>query len=115
MARYTVEYGALQADAKRLIETELSACEPVKISDNFAKRIAFALNQCEPDARRYIPSARDLDQLDAVADRMINSDQYGGGILKAMVADYRGLRREADAYVNAERDVNGNPVAEERQ
>lgn len=51
MGTYFVEYGALQertADGpKRVIETETSALGAVKISDDFAKRIADALNDAE--------------------------------------------------------------------
>ena len=110
MAKYFVEYGALQANAQRLIETETSAREPVKVSENFARRIAYALNRCEPDARRYVPSSADLDRLDELADNMINSSQYGGGIIKQMVADYRQLREEADKYMTVKRDANGDPM-----
>ena len=110
MAKYFVEYGALQANAQRLIECDTSANDPVKITENFAKRIAFALNQCEPDAKRYVPTAEDLDKLDSLAEQMINSSQYGGGILKRMVEDYRQLRKEVDEYMSAERDSDGNQL-----
>ena len=110
MAKYFVEYGALQANAQRLIETEMSASPAVKISDNFARRIAYALNKCEPDAKRYVPTTEDLDNLDALAEQMINSSQYGGGIIKRMVEDYRQLRKEVDEYMSVERDSDGNPL-----
>ena len=110
MAKYCVEYGALQANARRLIEVEGSGCDAVKVSDNFAKRIAYALNRCEPDARRFVPSLEDIDKLDKLADSMINSSQYGGGILKRIVADYYRLRKETDEYMAAERDVNGDVI-----
>ena len=110
MSKYFVEYGALQANAKRLIECETSANAPVKITENFAKRIAYALNRCEPGARRYVPSTEDLDKLNELADNMINSSQYGGGIIKRMVKDYRQLRKEVDEYESVNRDANGDPL-----
>lgn len=110
MTKYFVEYGALQANAKRLIECDTSANPAVKVSEKFAKRIAYALNQCEPGAKRYVPTTKDLDQLDALADNMINSSQYGGGIIKRMVEDYRQLRKEVDEYEAVERDCNGDPL-----
>ena len=110
MAKYVVEYGALQANAKRLIECDTSALPAVKVSEKFAKQIAYALNQCEPGAKRYVPSESDLDALDALADDMINSSKYGGGIIKNMVQDYRQLRKEVDEYEAVERDCNGDPL-----
>ena len=110
MAKYCVEYGALQSDAKRLIECDTSSNDAVKITENFAKRIAYALNQCEPGAKRFVPTVEELEKLDALADRMIDSSQYGGGIIKRMVDDYRQLRKEVDLYESIERDVNGDPL-----
>lgn len=110
MAKYFVEYGALQANAKRLIECDTSANPAVKVSEKFAKQIAYALNQCEPGAKRYVPSKEDIDKLDELADNMINSSQYGGGIIKRIAADYRQLRQELDEYEAVERDCNGDPL-----
>lgn len=41
---YYIEYGALQANGKRLIECETSALEAKKITEDFAREIADALN-----------------------------------------------------------------------
>ena len=110
MAKYFVEYGALQANAKRLIECDTSANPAVKVSEKFAKQIAYALNKCEPGAKRYVPTTDVLDQLDALADNMINSSQYGGSTIKRIVEDYRQLRKEVDEYETVERDCNGDPL-----
>ena len=52
----------------------------------------------------------DLDKLDKLADNMINSSTYGGGIIKNMVADYRQLRKQHEEFVLAQRDANGFPL-----
>lgn len=44
MSKYYVEYGALQANGKRLIECETSALDAKKITEDFAREIADALN-----------------------------------------------------------------------
>lgn len=110
MAKYFVEYGALQANATRLIECETSAAPAKKIDEDFARRIAYGLNMTEPGAMRNIPSEEDLDKLDKLADNMINSSTYGGGIIKNMVADYRQLRKQHEEFVLAQRDANGFPL-----
>lgn len=110
MAKYFVEYGALQANAQRLIECDTSSCPAVKISENFAKRIAYALNKCEPDAEVMCPSETDLDMLEEHAKYMQNHSIYGGGILMSMIKDYRWLRKKIDAYHSVERLADGTPV-----
>ena len=110
MAKYFVEYGALQANAQRLIECTTSASPAVKIDEDFARRIAYALNMTEPGAMRYIPSDGDLDKLEEIADNMINSSAYGGGIIKRMVEDYRDLKLRIDEYMFLKRDANGFPL-----
>lgn len=45
MSKYYVEYGALQANAERLIECDTSALPANKITEEFAKEIADALNR----------------------------------------------------------------------
>ena len=44
MSKYYIEYGALQANGKRLIECETSALDAKKITEDFAREIADALN-----------------------------------------------------------------------
>lgn len=110
MAKYFVEYGALQANATRLIECETSASPAKKIDEDFARRIAYGLNMTEPGAMRYIPSDGDLDALDKMADNMINTSTYGGGIIKRMVEDYRALKKRQEEFVLAARDANGFPL-----
>ncbi len=90
MSKYFVEYGALQADAKRLIECDTSANPAVKITEDFAREIADALNSHEPGASlNYRPPDAVLDEIEQVAKRMINSSMQGGGCILAMVSDYR--------------------------
>ena len=90
MSKYFVEYGALQANAKRLIECDTSALPPVKITEDFAREIANALNSHEPGASLdYHPTDFDLDEVERHAEYMIDHSMYGGGIIKAMVEDYR--------------------------
>ena len=48
MSKYFVEYGALQANARRLIECDTSALPAKKITEAFAREIADALNSHEP-------------------------------------------------------------------
>ena len=115
MAKYFVEYGALQANACRLIECQTSANPATKISEGFARRIAYALNVTEPGAMRYIPDEESLDELDKLADTMINSPQYGGGILKNIVADYRELKKRHYEFINAQRDSDGFPLPAEKE
>ena len=92
MAKYFVEYGALQSSAKRLIECETSALPPVKITEDFARKIADALNNHEPGASLgYIPHEADLDALEEHAKYMQDHSIYGGGVLLSMIADYRRL------------------------
>lgn len=92
MAKYFVEYGALQANAKRLIECDTSALAPVKITEDFAREIAAALNSHEPGASLdYIPSESDLDALEEHAKYMQDHSIYGGGVMLSMIADYRRL------------------------
>lgn len=92
MSKYFVEYGALQADAKRLIECDTSAMPAVKITEDFAREIAAALNSHEPGASlNYRPSDAVLDEIENIANRMINSSMYGGGCILAMVNDYRNI------------------------
>ncbi|MBQ2628478.1 MAG: hypothetical protein IJG13_02255 [Kiritimatiellae bacterium] len=92
MAKYFVEYGALQANAKRLIECDTSANPPVKITEDFAREIADALNNHEAGASLdYIPSQADLDALEEHAKYMQDHSIYGGGVLLSMIADYRKL------------------------
>ena len=92
MAKYFVEYGALQANAKRLIECDTSALAPVKITEDFAREIAAALNSHEPGASLdYIPSESDLDALEEHAKYMQDHSIYGGGVMLSMIADYRKL------------------------
>ena len=92
MAKYFVEYGALQANAERLIECDTSANPPVKITEDFARKIADALNSHEPGASLdYIPSESDLDALEEHAKYMQDHCIYGGGVLLSIVADYRRL------------------------
>lgn len=92
MAKYFVEYGALQANAKRLIECDTSALAPVKITEDFAREIAAALNSHEPGASLdYVPSPSDLDALEKHARYMEDHSIYGGGVLLAIVASYRRL------------------------
>ena len=92
MAKYFVEYGALQANAKRLIECDTSALPPVKITEDFARKIAVALNNHEPGASlEYIPHEADLDALEEHAKYMQDHSIYGGGVLLSMIADYRKL------------------------
>jgi hypothetical protein len=111
MATYFVEYGALQANACRLIECETSANPASKISEDFARRIAYGLNMTEPGAMQYIPDDPDLNAIDQLADRLINSgDTYGGGIIKTMVRDYRDLKRRRLEFINAQRDSRGFPL-----
>ena len=50
MSKYCVGYGALQANAMRLIECDTSALPPKKITEAFAREIADALNSHEPTA-----------------------------------------------------------------
>ncbi len=95
MAKYHVEYGALQANAKRLIECDTSALPPVKISEDFAREIADALNNREPGATLdYMPSESDLDALEKHARYMEDHSIYGGGVLLAIIASYRRLLTE---------------------
>lgn len=90
MSKYFVEYGALQANAKRLIECDTSACPPVKITEDFAREIADALNNHEAGASLdYIPSQADLDALEEHAKYMQDHSIYGGGVLLSMIVDYR--------------------------
>lgn len=114
MATYHVEYGALQANACRLIECETSANPAKKISENFARRIAYGLNMTEPGAMRYIPDDSDLDALDRLADSLINSSANGGiingGIIKTVVRDYRDLKKRHWEFINAQRDSDGFPL-----
>ena len=92
MAKYFVEYGALQANAKRLIECDTSARKPVKITEAFAREIADALNNHEPGAALdYIPSQADLDALEEHAKYMEDHCIYGGGVILSIVASYRSL------------------------
>ena len=92
MAKYFVEYGALQCSAQRLIECETSALAPKKISEAFAREIADALNNREPGASlSYMPSESDLAELEKHAKHMQDHCIYGGGVLLLMVADYRRL------------------------
>ena len=92
MGKYCVEYGALQANAKRLIECETSAYPPVKITEEFAREIADALNSYEPGATlNYHPSDSVLDEIERIAKRMIDSSMQGGGVILAMVEDYRNI------------------------
>ena len=114
MAKYHVEYGALQAKSCRLIECETSANPAKKISEDFARRIAYGLNMTEPGAMRYIPDDSDLDALDQLADRLINSSTYGGGIIKTMVQDYRDLKKRHWEFINAQRDSDGFPLPAEK-
>lgn len=113
MATYHVECGALQANACRLIECETSASPAKKISENFARRIAYGLNMTEPGAMRYIPDDSDLDALDRLADSLINSSAHGGGIIKTMVRDYRDLKRRHWEFINAQRGSDGFPLPAE--
>lgn len=95
MAKYYVEYGALQANAKRLIECDTSAHPPVKISEDFAREIADALNNREPGATLdYMPSESDLDALEKLGRYMEDHSIYGGGVLLAIIASYRRLLTE---------------------
>ena len=95
MAKYFVEYGALQANAKRLIECDTSANPPVKITEDFAREIADALNNHEAGASLdYIPSQADLDELEKHARYMEDHSIYGGGVLLAIIASYRRLLTE---------------------
>lgn len=110
MAKYFVEYGALQANAERLIECETSKRPAVKISEDFARRIAYGLNMTEPGATRHVISDEDLDKLDKLADNLINSSTYGGGILKNIVRDYRHLNTEREKYFQTVRDADGFPL-----
>lgn len=90
MAKYFVEYGALQSNAKRLIECDTSANPPVKITEDFAREIADALNNHEAVASLdYVPSQADLDALEEHAKYMQDHSIYGGGVLLSMIADYR--------------------------
>ena len=91
MSRYYVEYGALQNGAKRLIECDTSALPPVKISEDFARQIADALNNAQGHCLDYIPSEADLDELEAHAKYMQDHSIYGGGVLLSMIVDYRKL------------------------
>ena len=113
MAMYHVEYGALQAKSCRLIECETSANPAKKISEDFARRIAYGLNMTEPGAMQYIPDDSDLDALDQLADSLINSSTYGGGIIKAMVRDYRNLKKRHWEFISAQRDSDGFPLPAE--
>lgn len=110
MAKYFVEYGALQANAERLIECETSKMPAVKISEDLARRIAYGLNMTEPGANRHVISDKDLDDLDNLADSLINSSTYGGGILKNIVQDYRNLNKEREEYFKTARDASGFPL-----
>ena len=110
MATYHVEYGALQGKACRLIECNTSANPATKISEDFARRIAYGLNMTEPGAMRYIPDDSDLCALDRLADSLINSSTYGGGIIKAMVRDYRDIKKRHWEFINAQRDSEGFPL-----
>ena len=112
---YNVEYGALQAKACRLIECDTSKMPAVKISEDFARRIAFGLNMTEPGAMRYIPEDSDLDALDELADDLTNSSTYGGGIIKNIVADYRELKKRHYEFIHAKRDCSGFPLPAEQQ
>jgi len=89
MSQYYVEYGALQKGAERLIECYTSALPPVKITEDFAREIADALNNAQGHCPNYIPSAADLDKLEAHAKYMQDHSIYGGGVLLSMIADYR--------------------------
>jgi len=90
MSKYFVEYGALQADAKRLIECDTSANPAVKITEDFAREIADALNSHEPGASLdYRPTDAVLDEIEKIAKHMIDSSMLGGGCILAMVNDYR--------------------------
>ena len=90
MSKYFVEYGALPADAKRLIECDTSANPAVKITEDFAREIAAALNSHEPGASLdYRPTDAALDEIEKIAKRMIDSSMQGGGCILAMVDDYR--------------------------
>ena len=92
MSKYRVGYGALQANAMRLIECDTSALPPKKITEAFAREIADALNSHEPGASLdYHPTDSDLDQLERHAKYMIDHSMYGGGALLAMVQDYRNV------------------------
>ena len=92
MSKYYVEYGALQANAKRLIECDTSAAPAVKITEDFAREIADALNNHEPGATLdYNPSDAELDEIEKIANRMIWSSMQGGGCILAMVKDYRNI------------------------
>ena len=110
MSKYFVEYGALQANAERLIECETSKMPAVKISEDFARRIAYGLNMTEPGANRRVIGDKDLDELDKLADSMIKSSTYGGGILKNIVQDYRNLNKEREEYFKTVRDASGFPL-----
>ena len=95
MSKYFVEYGALQADAKRLIECDTSALPAVKITEGFAREIADALNSYEPGASlNYRPSDAVLDEIENIANRMIWSSMQGGGVILEMVKDYRAINAE---------------------
>ena len=64
MSKYFVEYGALQANARRLIECDTSALPPKKITEAFAREIADALNSHEPGASLdFHPTDSDLKEL----------------------------------------------------
>ena len=92
MGKYCVAYGALQANAERLIECDTSALPPVKITEDFAREIADALNSHEPGTSlNYIPSDAVLDEVEQIARNMIDSSMQGGGVILAMVEDYRNV------------------------
>ena len=67
MSKYYVEYGALQANATRLIECDTSALPPKKITEAFAREIADALNSREPVAPHPDPLTPEEELADTIA------------------------------------------------
>jgi hypothetical protein len=100
MSKYFVEYGALQANARRLIECDTSALPPKKITEAFAREIADALNSHEPGASLdFHPTDSDLDEMERHANYMIDHSMFGGYTLLAMVQDYRKVNAALAATV----------------
>lgn len=93
MGKYFVEYGALQANARRLIECDTSALPPKKITEKFAREIADALNSHEPGASLdFRPTDAVLDEVERHANYMIDHSMYGGNTILRMVEDYRKVK-----------------------
>ena len=55
MGKYFVEYGALQANARRLIECDTSALPPKKITEKFAREIEdiYTATDLDWDEQQY--------------------------------------------------------------